>query len=147
VDALAASSVPFKVIVFGSQVLNRAAVLENYSSYPGERESLLRAIEQQRIPGVVFLSGERHHTELTRMPRHGTYPVYDLRVSPLTAGVSKAGENPGNAWRVRGTYVAERTFATLAVRGPRTARELVITVRNADGQERWTRTIKALALR
>lgn len=147
IDALAASSAPFKLVVSGGQVLNPAAVFENYSTYPAERERLLRAIEQQRIPGVVFLSGDRHHTELTRMPRRGTYPLYDLTVSPLTAGVSRGGENEGNAWRVEGTYVAERNFATLDVRGPRTARELVITVRNADGQERWTRTIKASELR
>ena len=27
---------------------------------------------------VLFLSGDRHHTELNRQERHGAYPLYDF---------------------------------------------------------------------
>ncbi|HEY4652123.1 MAG TPA: alkaline phosphatase D family protein, partial [Pontibacter sp.] len=74
IDALHASSATFKVICVGGQVLNPAAVKENYSNHPEERQKLLDAIAQANIKGVIFMDGDRHFTELTKLERKGTYP-------------------------------------------------------------------------
>ncbi|HJS48526.1 MAG TPA: alkaline phosphatase D family protein [Gemmatimonadales bacterium] len=147
VDALVASRAPFKVVVLGGQVLNPSARFESLARFPADRDWLLARLAEERVPGVFFVSGDIHHTELTRLDRPGTYPLHDLSVSPLTAGISRVRADDGNTLRVPGTVVEERNFATLDFSGPRTDRQMVITVWNADGVKRWERVVKASELR
>ena len=144
IDALASSRAPFKLVAIGGQVVSPAAVFENWATYPEARERLLEALAEERIEGVVFLTGDRHHTELTRLERAGAYPLYDLTVSPLTAGVGNPREE--NAARVDGTLVKAHNFAILSFSGPRLDRRMEIAVRGADGEVLWTRTIAATEL-
>ena len=96
IDALAGSSASFKVVVNGGQVLNPARVAETYANFPEEREELLRRIATERVRGVLFLSGDRHFSELSRLERPGSYPLHDFTVSPL-----RCTQNPsmGEEWR------------------------------------------------
>lgn len=146
IDALAFSAAPFKIIAIGGQVLNPMAVDETYANVsPAERERLISLITEQGISGVMFLTGDRHFTELTRLERPGTYPLYDLTISPLTAGVWE-GAVP-SAGTVEGTLVRARNFALLDFSGPRNDRALRIGVHDSEGRELWTRTIRAAELR
>ncbi len=150
IEALINSQAPFKFVVIGGQVLNPVIETwsENYLKYPSERTQLFQAIRQNKIPGVIFLSGDRHHTELSKQERSGTYPLYELTVSPLTAGpVGDRGLEEANTYRVADTYYGQRNFGLLEVSGPRTDRQLRITIHNKDGQEVWTKEIKASELK
>ena len=147
VDRLSSSYAAFKIIAVGGQVLNPLAEYENYASWPEERERLLSAIRDEKISGVFFLSGDRHMTELTILERAGTYPLYDLTVSPLTSGAFARGGEEKNTLRVEGTFVGERNFALLSFSGPRKDRVMKITVLNATGEEKWSREIRANSLR
>ena len=146
IDALATSRATFKIVAFGGQVLNPATVWENYATYAAERQRLLDLLAQEQVKGVVFLSGDRHHTELTRMERPGTYPLYDLTVSPLSAGVSAPSAEEQNTGRVEGTLVNARNFATLEFSGPAAARVMTIRVFDETGGELWNRAITAAEL-
>ena len=153
-DALTASRAPFKVVALGGQVLNPAPVFETYAAVaPAERAFLLDQIRARGIDGVVFLSGDRHHAELVRVERPGTYPLYEFTSSPLTAGVSTAALDPDspeyeNPARVPGTLVADRrNFGTLTVSGPRTDRTMTMRALGADGVVLWERSVRAADLR
>jgi alkaline phosphatase D len=143
VDALTTSRATFKLVVVGGQVLNPAALFENYATYPEERQKLIDLITAERIPGVVFLTGDRHHTELTRLERPGTYPLYDFTVSPLSAGVSRPPENERNTGRVEGTLVNTQNFGELSFSGPRLSRTMTMKVFDAAGVEQWSRSFTA----
>ena len=39
----------------------------------------------QKIDGVMFLSGDRHFSELLKIDRPGAYPLYEYTSSPLTS--------------------------------------------------------------
>ncbi|MDX1390490.1 MAG: alkaline phosphatase D family protein, partial [Acidobacteriota bacterium] len=148
IDALASSRSTFKFVVSGSQVLNPEARWETFATFPEERARLLAAIEENSIPGVIFLSGDVHYSVLSRLDRFGTYPLYDLSVSPLTAGPTDTDEERNNNYlRVPGTLYAERNFATLDFSGPREDRVLTITIRATSGDVVWTREIRASELR
>ncbi len=147
IDALAGSRAPFKFVVIGGQVLNPVARFENHATFAEERDWLIRTITAENIPGVIFLTGDRHHTELSRLSRRGTYPLYDLTVSPLTAGPNTRSQNEGNTLRVEGTNVHERNFATISISGPRTDRQLEIRVFNKNGKQLWSRQLRAQDLR
>lgn len=141
-NALVSSKATFKIIACGGQIVNPAAMYENYITYPVEREFLLRTIQANQIKGVIFFSGDRHTTELSKLPRFGTYPLYDLTVSPLTSGPGKA-KDPGNNLTEEGTFVNQRNFAIIDVSGAQKERTLNIFIYNTKGEELWKRTIKA----
>ena len=145
IDALTSSTAPFKIVAVGGQMMSPAAEYENFANYPEEREALIRAITREKIPGVLFLSGDRHLTELTRLERAGTYPLYDITVSPLSASAFATGK--ANAASVPGTLVTQRNFALLDFSGPRTDRSMKISVHDTAGALLWTRTITARELR
>jgi len=148
-DALASSLATFKIIVIGGQVLSPMARWENYANFPEEQARLISMIGDNEIPGVLFISGDRHLTALTKMDRPGTYPLYDLTVSPLTANtVSDSGlDYAENTLMVEGTLIEERNFATLDFSGPLEDRRLRIQVFDVDGVELWHANIRAADLR
>ncbi len=145
-DVLEYSQAPFKFVVTGGQILNPASIYETYATFPEERQKLLDEIATREIKGVIFLTGDRHLTELTKLERSGTYPLYDLTVSPLTSGPN-TNRNEGNTLQVPGTLLNERNFAILHVSGKRTDRVLDINTFSVSGEERWHYQIKASDLR
>lgn len=148
VDALASSRATFKIVATGGQVLNPEARWEAYATFPEERAELLEALRANDIRGVLFLTGDVHYSVLTKLDRRGTYPLYDLTVSPLTAGPTDTDESRNrNHLRVPGTLYAGRSFATLDVTGPRTDRVLTVAVRDVEGRAVWSREIRASELR
>ena len=141
IDALRTSNSTFKIVAMGGQVVSPLQVYENYATYGAEQNYLIETIGKEKIEGVLFVSGDRHHTELTKKDREGTYPLYDLTVSPLTSSASNFKEE--NPLRVPGTLVNERNFATLEFSGPRTDQQVKMSVFNVNGNLIWERTIKA----
>ncbi len=77
------SDASFKFIAIGSQVLNDNNFGESYSEYPVERAELLDFISKNNIKGVIFLTGDKHYSELSKREWNG-YPFYDFTCSPLT---------------------------------------------------------------
>lgn len=144
-EALTFSKATFKFIVNGGQVINPAGVYENYAAYPAERQYLLSKIEELKIPGVFFFSGDRHHTVLSKMERPNTYPLYDLTCSPLTSG--PYGMNEANYFADPATLYVGRNYAMAEITGPQKERTLKFTIYNAQGKEIWTRQIKSSELK
>ena len=85
-DALTFSKATFKFIITGGQVVNPTKTAETYAIYGTERAKLFTALAEANIPGVLFITGDRHHSILHKLDRTGTYPLYDLTISPLTSG-------------------------------------------------------------
>lgn len=84
---LECKSAPFKFIVLGGQFL-KDHNYESFKNYPADRIRLLGLLERHQIGGVIFLSGDRHFTELRRVERKGSYPLFELTSSPLGSGVA-----------------------------------------------------------
>ena len=147
-DALSTSKAPFKFILAGGQIINESAVFENYSNYATERNQFLKTISDLNIPGVIFLSGDRHSTALHTLKRSGKYPLHDITISPLTSGpATPLPIEYANTTIDTTTIVRERNFATFDVSGPRTDRSLLVVVRNSKGTELWRREFKANELK
>ena len=141
-NALRNSRAPFKLVAIGGQMVSDAAIYENFAQFPEERALLFNAIDELDIRGVVFLSGDRHNSELSKMKLPGGNWVYDLTVSPLTSG-SYDHEDEPNTNREPGTMVGLRNYGVLNVAGPRKERVLTMTVKDAEGRALWTRSIDA----
>lgn len=132
IRALKYSDADFKFVAVGNQVLNTAQVFENYANYASERALLLDRIDKEGLEGVVFLTGDRHFSELSRLVLPGGKEVVEITSSPLTAGLN--GRPEENALRVPGSRINAHNFALLRVEGPRKARTLSVEYRDTKGE-------------
>lgn len=146
-DQLSTSRASFKIIVNGGQVVSPAKVFENMANYEAERTYLLKELKNRKIPGVLFFTGDRHISDLNKLEREGTYPLYDLTVSPMTAGKADAVKLDYNETLVPGTLVQERAFSKIEVTGPLKDRTLTITLFNVKGEVLWIKELKSNLLK
>ncbi|MGJ3241772.1 MAG: alkaline phosphatase D family protein [Opitutales bacterium] len=73
-----------RLIVSSIQVIPVQHRFEKWANFPLERQRLFDLIRKTRAEGVLFLSGDRHHAELSRINLTGLYTLYDLTSSGLT---------------------------------------------------------------
>jgi alkaline phosphatase D len=143
-QALSSSRAPFKFVAIGGQVLTTNNSSETcFHYFPEERDRLLAFIEKENIKGVVFLTGDRHFTELSAQKNKAGNWVYDLTTSALTSGAYTNAEREKNELRVPGTLFNKHNFALVTVRGVRKARELEIKICDTNGKDLWTKVIGA----
>ena len=145
-EAMMGSPSPFKFVAVGNQVLFPKEGDENLAGFPEEKEYLLSELQKRKIRGVIFLSGDRHHTELTKLERNGSYPLYDFTCSPLTSGTHNARDE-GNTLQVPGTLVNDKNYGLIEISGPRKSRSLTMKVFDLNNKLRWTYSIKEEELR
>ena len=141
IDALSSSKAAFKIIAIGGQVLNTAAKFENYENFKEEKTYLLDQIKSNAIKGVVFLSGDRHFTELSKISVSDTQSIYDWTVSPLTSGVASSYKDDNNTNRVEGSLFAEHCFGVVSFSGSKDTRQMKLTLFNKEGNELWNKVI------
>jgi alkaline phosphatase D len=141
IDALAASKATFKIIVIGGQVLNSSARFENYENYKEEKNYLLDQIKDNAIKGVVFLSGDRHFTELSKISISQTQQLFDWTVSPLTSNIATSYKEEINTNRIEGSLFAENCFGIVSFSGSAATRQIKLTLYNKEGIELWNKVI------
>lgn len=133
IESLVSSRAPFKIIAVGGQVLTDAERYETWINIaPEERMRLLRRIGEEGIQGVVFLTGDRHHSEISRMELPGGNWIYDITASPLTSKAHRQSEE-ANRYRVEGSLLEQRSFVVLEVTGPREARHMMVRYYDSNG--------------
>lgn len=141
IDLLKQSRAPFKFVVTGGQFLNSAKVYENHSNYPEEREYFLQRIAEENIQNLIFISGDRHHSEVMRYALPNGQFLHEFTVSPLTSGANK-NVNEDNAYRVEGSLIQVRNYAIMKLSGKRKARQLDFHYYDSAGKELYHYQLK-----
>lgn len=102
-----------RLIVSSFQVVAEEHGYESWMSFPHERQRLFELIRDTKATGVVFLSGDRNHAEISRVldPIVG-YPLYDITTGPLN-GISK-WQNEINRHRL-GSILNESNFGAMSI--------------------------------
>ncbi|HRH99548.1 MAG TPA: alkaline phosphatase D family protein [Saprospiraceae bacterium] len=136
-SALLNSNAPFKLIVIGSQVLNTSSSVDCFCEYEKEYNELLDFIEREKVRGILFVTGDRHHSEIITKQRESTYPLYDITISPLTSGIGyvspKERENPN---RVANTLLESYNYGKFSISGEYNNRRLKVEFIDAQGNSR-----------
>lgn len=132
-NSLLNSRATFKFIVTGSQTLNPFSVADCLQSYPIEYNELMNFLVAEKVNGVLFLTGDVHHSEIIKYNRNGAYPLYDISSSPLTSGVFKVSgtENPA---RVNGTLVEVQNYTRVGISGKTGERKLTVEFLGTKGE-------------
>lgn len=109
---------------------------EAWANFPHERRRLMELIKETRAEGVLFLSGDVHYGELSKLNEPGMYPLYDVTASGIT---SKWGFATPNDNRVDGP-VMENHFGMLRI-GTGKNPEIAMQIYDVDGVQRINRVI------
>jgi alkaline phosphatase D len=142
-NALSYSKATFKIIATGGQVLNVANKFECMQQYTAEYNELMKFLADQKIEGVLFFTGDRHHSEVVKLERPGLYNLFDITNSPYTSGVSKVrGLELNNPVRVDGTLVEAQNFSKVSVTGKKNERVLQVDFIGIKGDKLGTWSIK-----
>jgi alkaline phosphatase D len=138
-----------KIVAGGSQFWSRPNRFEGWHAYATERTAFAEWLVAQQIEGVLFLSGDRHFSELLKIHRPGAYPIYEFTSSPLTsrppARLDAADRD--NPDVVPGTLVAKRQFGLIRVSGPGDDRRLSLESYDGAGELLWRHEVRAKDLR
>ena len=103
-------------------------------------------IKEYKINGVLFLTGDRHHSEIIKVERPGTYPLYDITVSPLTSGTHTFGTaEKNNPYRVFGLD-EKQNYGKFSFSGTRGNRKLTVEFIGVRGEKlgEWSISEKEL---
>ncbi|MEZ5276277.1 MAG: alkaline phosphatase D family protein [Opitutaceae bacterium] len=141
--------ITFKIVATGNQFLEtNSSGGESANEFRRERREILDFIRDEKITGVLFLTGDIHTTILQKHLLPGLYPLYDLTTSPLTSGISQThlAHTVNDPNRVEGTVVPDQNFCRLDVSGPRDQRRLTIRCFDKTNLLRWTHTLTATDL-
>ena len=88
-EELLQSDARLNIIVSGIQFLPRDHRFEKWNNFPTDRKELLDFIRIHKIPGVVFLSGDRHIHEISiKNDTETNYPLHEITSSGLTHSYS-----------------------------------------------------------
>ena len=140
-NALAASNARFKFIVMGGQFLNTVRRFETYSNHGFDKERLdiIDYIYDQGLKNVIFLTGDRHESEINVFdPSNGDPVIYDITSSPFTSGPNTYAWKENNTLRIPGSLIMKRNFAMVSVKGQRENRNVEVSFYDTDGKLIYT---------
>lgn len=73
-----------KIIASSLQLLPDFTGWESWANFPADRDRLLKFISDNRISGVLFISGDTHWGEMSKLVPGLGYPLWEVTSSGLT---------------------------------------------------------------
>jgi alkaline phosphatase D len=113
-EELMTSSSQFNIIVSSIQFLSSEHGFETWGNMPLEVEKMKDIIVKSKAKGVIFLSGDRHLAEISKLEVEGLdYPLIDFTSSGMTHSYSTYSGEP-NSLRIS-DVIADKNFGLLYV--------------------------------
>jgi len=78
------SNADFNLIMSSIQFISGEHGFEKWANYPHEVDKMKQVIKDSGARGVIFLSGDRHISEFSKVDIGGSYPLIDFTSSGLT---------------------------------------------------------------
>ena len=129
------ANVHFRIIATGSQVINPMSPWDCFRHYSGEYKEMMNFLQSEKINAVVFLTGDRHLSEINKAERSGAYPIYDITSSPLTSGRSKYNDkekdNPARILSV----VGQQNYSRITFSGQDQDRKMKVEFLGIKGEK------------
>lgn len=124
-----------RLIVSSIQFVASDAGQETWSNLPSERRRLVDLIAETGASGVVFLSGDRHWAELSRLDEEAPYPLYDLTSSALNQ-IHPRGTPTDNRWRISESTYHLENYGVVEIDWEAEDPEVTLSIRDIEGATR-----------
>lgn len=134
IQALSFSRAPFKFVIVGGQFLSDVKIYENHANYEEERAWILGRIEEEKISGVIFLSGDRHSTSISESFFEDGRKIFDFTCSPLTSTAYDHSAEE-NSFLVDGSGFYDRNYGIIDISGAKGDRTATLRILDKTGNE------------
>lgn len=111
---------------------------EAWANFPHEQQRFIDLIKETKANGVLFISGDVHYAELSRLEQKGIYPLYDVTSSGITSTWDFATPNDN---RIKGP-VMENNYGLIKVDWSKADPEITLQVIDKDNALRINQVIK-----
>ncbi|MCF8258195.1 MAG: alkaline phosphatase family protein [Flavobacteriales bacterium] len=102
---------------------------EAWANFPHEQQRMVQLIKETKANGMVFISGDVHWAEISRLEAEGCYPLYDITSSGIT---QKWPTQEPNTNRVGRTF-KPNNFGMIEVDWDAEPVKLKFSIRNKNG--------------
>ena len=118
-----------RIIASSIQVIPEEHCYEKWANFPLERKKLFSLIQQTQANAVIFISGDRHLAEISRLEKTRVgYPLYEVTASGLNSamGAFSQGIKEKNRHRVFKQNIRQDNFGSIAINAKEQSLELHI---------------------
>jgi alkaline phosphatase D len=133
-----------RIIASSIQFISEFSGAEAWANMPHEKERFLELLRKTRARGVVFISGDRHWAELSRMDGALDYPLYDVTSSAMTQKHPRGTPTP-NIYRAHPVTYHDANVGLITIaweqRGQLPFLGLKLQVLDVDGNARISREV------
>jgi alkaline phosphatase D len=116
---------------------------EAWANFPHEQQKFLDLIRKTKANGILFISGDVHYAELSKLQADGLYPIYDLTASGITSTWEFATPNDN---RIAGA-VMENHFGLLQIDWSKPDPQIKMKIIDVSGKERISHEVALSELR
>lgn len=116
---------------------------ESWTNMPHERQRLVDVLRASRAEVTVFISGDAHWAELSRLDADGGYPLYDLTSSGITEEWPVIADNANRV----GAPVAENNYGFVEITWRDDDDVMALGIVDVNGVERIRHQVAASELR
>lgn len=140
-----------RIIASSVQVVPHAHGWEYWQNFPLERKRLFKLIGDTKANGVIFISGDRHHAEISKLPTDNAengagYPMIDVTSSSLNTPGGKGNFGERNDHRL-GDNFGQVNFATFDIDWSKSDPEVQTHIRDIKGNPVRSLTTKLSELK
>jgi alkaline phosphatase D len=115
-NEMKSSQAQLNIFVSGIQILPSEHIYEKWAQYPKAKEKLLNLIKKHPLQRPVFISGDRHIAEISRLPKKHYQGSQDL-IEVTSSGMTHSWkDNPGEPNQLRdGELFKDLNFGWLEI--------------------------------
>lgn len=124
-----ATSIPF---------LQEGTGWEGWSNFPDERGRLIDLITRTDANGVIFITGDTHRGQFSKLTRGAPYPFWEVNSSGLTRNYNRPVPDRNRL----GDYYGEDNFGLIRIAWDEPDPEITLQIRNVENEIVLQNTIR-----
>ena len=127
-----------RIIASSNQFSHEYNGWESWTNLPYEQQKMLDLIKSTEANGVIFLSGDVHWGELSKMQVDGLYPIYDV----TSSGITQTWDEPEPNKNRIGKVFMGNNYGLIEINWNMPDPELNISIKDRKGKRRVSHQLK-----
>lgn len=129
-----------RIIVSSIQFVAEDAGQEAWANLPLERQRMIQLLRKTNAEGVVFVSGDRHWSELSALQGQLNYPLFDLTCSSLNQ-VHLRGTPTQNKYRYLPNTFHQPNYGVISIDWQPAKPGLMLEIKDVNGKSQLQHSI------
>ncbi len=134
-----------RLVASSIQFIAESAGQETWSNLPTERQRMIDLISKTKANGVIFISGDRHWSELSAQTKGVPYSLYDLTSSALNQ-IHPRGTPTENRYRISETTLHRPNYGVIDIDWDQPDPKITLRIRDEKDNTRIEKDVRLSTL-